>query len=289
MDNRPIGVLDSGVGGFTVLRELQGYLPDEPTIYLGDSKRMPYGEKTNEEIIECVNSDIRFLEEKNVKLILLACNTASSLIDSLTSRVPVFSIVEAGVQAVENEVTDGNVGLIATRATVKNGVYDRISASHGDRFTFVSYGTPTLAQVINNHPGELKMLRDNIKAAVDPILNRCDTQYLLLGCTHFPIVTETISKMYPQLHLINPAEQQSRILARYLKEHDLEGTGKQSSVFVTGSSRDYFLSRRMLDDLNIYYDNLELATLDIDKKIDKKVNEEAVQTENNQNKEFSYA
>ncbi len=264
MDNRPIGVLDSGVGGFTVLQELQGYLPDEPTIYLGDSKRMPYGEKTNDEIVACVNADIRFLESKGVKLILLACNTASSLIDRLTSSVPLFSIVEAGVQAVENKAKTGNVGLIATRATVKNGVYDRISCEHGDSFTFVSYGTPTLAQVINNHPGEIEMLRKNIKAAVDPILEKCEVRYLLLGCTHFPIVSETIEKMYPQLELINPAEQQSRILARYLKEHDLEGTGRQSSVYITGSSRDYFLSRRMLDELQIYYESMELARLDID-------------------------
>ncbi len=267
MDDRPIGVLDSGVGGFTVLKEIQEYLPNEPTIFLGDSARMPYGEKTNEQIVEFVNADIRFLEEKGCKAILLACNTASSLIDQLTSHVPLFSIVQAGYEAVEEEVEEGKVGLIATRATVKNGRYDELAKEHGGKIEFISYGTPTLAQVINDHPDEIELLKANIHAAIDPILEKEKVSHLLLGCTHFPIVTETIQKLYPGLDLINPAEMQSKILRTYLKEHDMEGTGMTSQVFVTGSSKDYYLSRRLLDELQIYFEDLSLARLDIDPPI----------------------
>ncbi|MEG2643512.1 MAG: glutamate racemase, partial [Eubacterium sp.] len=95
----PIGLIDSGIGGFTVLRELQQRLPGENLIYLGDSLRMPYGELDNAAIIEYANSDIRFLEERGVKAILLACNTISSLMEQLTANVPLFSIVEAGCLA----------------------------------------------------------------------------------------------------------------------------------------------------------------------------------------------
>ena len=92
-NSSPIGLIDSGIGGFTVLRELQRQLPRENIVYLGDAKRMPYGERENEEIIAFGNSDIRFLENMGVKAILLACNTISSLIESLDANVPLFSIV----------------------------------------------------------------------------------------------------------------------------------------------------------------------------------------------------
>ena len=98
-NSSPIGLIDSGIGGFTVLRELQRQLPRENIVYLGDAKRMPYGERENEEIIAFGNSDIRFLENMGVKAILLACNTISSLIESLDANVPLFSIVEAGCLA----------------------------------------------------------------------------------------------------------------------------------------------------------------------------------------------
>lgn len=264
MDNRPVGVLDSGVGGFTVLKELQQLLPHEQTIFLGDSKRMPYGEKTNEEIIEYVDAAIRFLEAHDVKAILLACNTASSLIDQLSSNVPLFSIVEAGFEAAKQEVGEGNVGLIATRATVKNGQYDRLAHEDGDHLHFISYGTPTLAAVINNHPDEIELLKTNIRAAIDPIHEKADFDHLLLGCTHFPIVSETIQELYPDLKQINPAEQQAKVLTEYLEEREMTGSGNDTDIYITGSSRDYYLSRRLLDELGIYYNDLSLARLDID-------------------------
>ncbi|MEF9919016.1 MAG: aspartate/glutamate racemase family protein, partial [Eubacterium sp.] len=120
MENRnPIGLIDSGIGGFTVLQELQKQLPLENSVYLGDSKRMPYGELENDMIIQFANSDIRLLEAQGVKAILLACNTVSSLMDRLTSNVPLFSIIEAGCLATIEQRSSGEVGLIATTATVK--------------------------------------------------------------------------------------------------------------------------------------------------------------------------
>ncbi len=97
-NNGPIGVIDSGIGGFTVLKALQERLPNENYIYFGDSKRMPYGERENDELILLANSIIRDLENRGVKVVVLACNTLSSLITELTSRVPLFSVIEAGVQ-----------------------------------------------------------------------------------------------------------------------------------------------------------------------------------------------
>lgn len=255
MDDRPIGLLDSGVGGFTVLKEIRALLPNENIVYLGDSQHMPYGERSNEEIISLVNADIRFLEQRDVKLIIIACNTASSLIDSLRSNVKLFSIVEAGCLAVLDVQKAGPIGLIATRAAVKNRAYEREMKHFSDDLRFISYGTPTLAAVINNHLDELALLRKNIRLAIDPILHECRINNLILGCTHFPIVKKTIKQMYPELYLINPAEKQAELTSAYLTEHNLAGKAGETTadIYITGSEEDMAISNRLLDELDIDY------------------------------------
>lgn len=259
MDNRAIGLIDSGVGGFTVLKELENDLIDENFIYLGDSKNLPYGEKSNEEIIALVNKCIAFLESQNVKFIVLACNTASSLIKELSSNVPLFSIIDAGCQAVLDYQDSGKVGLIATRATVNNKAYDKIMPSHSEDIAFISYGTPTLAQVINNQIDEIVLLRKNIKNAIDPILDKYPINNLLLGCTHYPIVSELIKEIYPNLTLINPAKKEIEIIRDYLEENNLESANRkhQNRIFITGNTKDLKRSEKLLNELNINYELLE--------------------------------
>lgn len=263
----PIGLIDSGIGGFTVLRELQRQLPRENIVYLGDAKRMPYGERENEEIIAFGNSDIRFLENRGVKAILLACNTISSLVDRLDAKVPLFSIVEAGCLATIDRQKKGAVGLIATTATVKNGTYEHILSEHSQALRYITQGTRTLAKVINNHPGELVLLRKNIREAIDPIFERERVNALLLGCTHFPIVRKTIEEMYPNLSIIDPADKQIALLREYLAQNDafnetpFDGTTR---ICATGSSRDYTIFENMIDQLALGCNELTLEKLDID-------------------------
>ncbi|MDD2413985.1 MAG: glutamate racemase [Eubacteriaceae bacterium] len=266
-NNQPIGLIDSGIGGFTVLKELQHRMPEENIEYLGDSLRMPYGELDNEEIIAYANSDIRFLEARGVKAILLACNTVSSMVDSLTARVPLFSIVDAGCQATIETVPEGDVGLIATRATVNNNAYPRMLARLTDKVHFVQQGTKTLASVINNYPEEIELLRTHIHLAIDPLITERDIHVLLLGCTHFPIVRESIEAMYPQFTIINPAIKQIAILKDYLSKNgeltDQKGIG-DTRIHTTGSVADFRIFADMVDYLDIDCERLERNTLDID-------------------------
>jgi glutamate racemase len=266
-NNSPIGLIDSGIGGFTVLKELQHRLPGENIIYLGDSLRMPYGERHNAEIIQYANSDIRFLEAKGVKAILLACNTVSSLIDHLTAHVPLFSIVEAGCLATLDIRQEGEVGLIATRATVNNGAYPRILRTLTDKVTYVQQGTKTLASVINDYPEEMELLRTHIHLAINPLIEERGIDVLLLGCTHFPIVRETIEELYPQFTLINPAIKQIGILTARLTKDDAfrEHTqGGRTAIYTTGTAADYRIFCDMVDYLDIRCHKLERAKLDID-------------------------
>lgn len=259
MKRRPIGLIDSGVGGFTVLKVLENCFPEEDFIYFGDSKNMPYGEKTNEEIIRLVDQDIAFLEEKGVKLIILACNTASSLIESLSSNVKLFSIIEAGCLAVLDSQTSGPVGLIATRATVNNQAYDKVIPRYSDQVEFISYGTPKLAQVINNNLDEINLLKKNITISIEPILEKFPVKNLLLGCTHYPIVAETIRELYPDIWLIDPAQKMVEIVNEYLSEQKIKRDDNKKgkvTIYITGGELEKKRSEILLKELKIRYDHL---------------------------------
>lgn len=265
--NGPIGVVDSGIGGFTVLSELQMRLPNENYLYFGDSKRMPYGERENEELICLGNAIIKQLEDQGVKAVVLACNTLSSLILELTSRVPLFSVIEAGVQETLSCRDRGMVGLIATIATVKNRGYEGELELWTSEIEYIAHGTHTLGKVINDGQGDLKILKSNIKEAVEPILligkkNGVIIEDLLLGCTHFPIVSGTIKKMYPELNLINPALGLVRLMEKHLQENDYfneDDTVGVTNILTTG---DYEIFEAMINELEICCDSLEMTELE---------------------------
>ncbi|MGV8906813.1 MAG: glutamate racemase [Acetobacterium sp.] len=266
--NGPIGLIDSGIGGFTVLKELQIRLPNENYLYFGDSKRMPYGERENEELIYLGNAIIKQLEAQGVKVIVLACNTLSSLISELTSMVPLFSVIEAGVQETLSCRDQGMVGLIATIATVKNRGYEQELRLMTTDIEYIAQGTHTLGKVINDGQGDLKILKNNIREAVEPILLKglkkgMMIEDLLLGCTHFPIVAGTIKQMYPELNLINPAEGLVRLLEKHLQENDAFNTGESAGVTQILTTGDFDIFENMIGELELCCDSLKMTELEI--------------------------
>ena len=269
MDNNgPIGVIDSGIGGFTVLKALQDRLPSENYLYFGDSMRMPYGERENDELIMLANTIISDLENRGVKAVVLACNTLSSLIVELTARVPLFSVIEAGVQETLNWRDRGLVGLIATTATVKNRGYEKELELWTREVEYIAQGTHTLAKVINDGQGDLKILKNNIREAVEPILLKgikkgIVIEELLLGCTHFPIVAVTIRQMYPELELINPANGLVRQLNKHLTEFNYFNTQEAVGSTKILTTADYDIFERMIKELELDCDSLELTELNL--------------------------
>lgn len=269
MDNNgPIGVIDSGIGGFTVLKALQDRLPNENYLYFGDSMRMPYGERENDELIMLANTIISDLENRGVKAVVLACNTLSSLIVELSARVPLFSVIEAGVQETLNWRDRGLVGLIATTATVKNRGYEKELELWTREVEYIAQGTHTLAKVINDGQGDLKILKNNIREAVEPILLKgikkgIVIEELLLGCTHFPIVAVTIRQMYPELELINPANGLVRQLNKHLTEFNYFNTQDEVGSTKILTTADYDIFERMIKELELDCDALELTELNL--------------------------
>jgi len=128
MDNRPIGVFDSGLGGLTVVKEIMKALPDESLIYFGDNGRTPYGTKSKETVIKYTKQDVAFLLSKDVKMLVVACNTVSALAlpevrDSI--KVPVLEVIGPGARSAVRKTKKGRIGIIATPGTIASGVYSR--------------------------------------------------------------------------------------------------------------------------------------------------------------------
>lgn len=191
MDNRPIGMFDSGVGGLTVLKEFVNKYPNEKFIYLGDTKRFPYGSKTKETIIELTKNGIEYLISKNVKLIIIACGTATSQALNVVKDcydIPIIGIINDTINYIKNKAYK-NIGLIATTGTIRsNGWQDRIYEAIPDA-NISSMACPLLAPMAEEGWTENELARITIKEYLKDFK---DIDCLILGCTHYPLFTKFI-------------------------------------------------------------------------------------------------
>lgn len=216
--HQPIGVFDSGVGGLTVVRELSSVLPNEDIVYLGDSARVPYGIKSLETIRRFAMEDATFLMRFNPKLIVVACNTASAAaIDDLRAAcpVPVVDVIRPGAEAAL-AVTDQAIGIIATEATIKSNAYQRAILRVDAAREVIQVACPLLVPIVEegrpcDDPIVLHVLGEYLRD-----LQRIRPGALILGCTHYPLLTEAIAKlMGPKVKLVSSgqaAAEQVRIL-----------------------------------------------------------------------------
>lgn len=241
-NQRPIGVVDSGVGGLTVVRQVQRLLPGEDIIYIGDSANVPYGNRSSDEIFALTLKMLRFLERQDVKCVAIACNTISTLIDKLRPVCPftLLSIIEAGGDYIVREKLT-RVGLLATEFTAKNAAYDaRIHAGNPD-CVVISRGSPNLAALIDRGDFNQSEINREITEQVDVILSRGPVEDLILACTHFPIVADNFHACFPQLRLIDPAEQQAAAIKNLLVYRKLSNpqTRGQLSIYTSGEPEVY--------------------------------------------------
>ena len=242
VNQQPVGVIDSGVGGLTVVRQVQRLLPGEDIFYVGDSANVPYGNRSEDEIFELTLKMLRFLERREVKCVAIACNTISTLADRLRPQCPfpLLSIVEAGADYIVEQKLP-RVGLIATEFTVKKGAYDKRIHEGNPDCEIISKGSPNLAALIDRGDFNQAEINEEITAQVDVIQSRGPVEDLLLACTHFPIVADNFHACFPELRLIDPAEQQALamknlLVYRALSNPQVRGT---LTAFTTGEPEVY--------------------------------------------------
>ena len=240
----PNGVLDGGLGGFTVVKELQKILPEEDIIYLGDGKNNPYGNRSGEDIVHLTKQCLNFLKEKRVKAVAVACNTISTMIDHYQPDYDfkIFSIVQAGSDdAVRMDLQQ--IGVLSTVFTAKTECYAHLIHQRKPQMNVYAQGCPMLARLIEDGDFDRSRIDAELRKTLGGLMERYPTlDSLVFGCTHFPLVQENIERLYPQLiHLINPAETQARQVKEYLeREHALNVGGAGTfRIYTTGSCESY--------------------------------------------------
>lgn len=190
---RPIGILDSGVGGLTVLKEAERRLPNESFIYIGDNGRCPYGTRTTDEIKQFTHELAHFLVTKDVKMIVIACNTATAIaLESLQKEldIPVIGVIDAGVSKTL-DVTKGRVVVTATEATVRSDCYGNKLREADAQLNIFERSCSPLVPLIENPETTTEEIDQAIKTLFTPI-RELQPDTVILGCTHFPILEDQI-------------------------------------------------------------------------------------------------
>lgn len=244
MENKrtaPIGVFDSGVGGLTVVREIIRQLPDENIVYFGDTARVPYGSKSKNTIIRFSEQIIRFLKTKQVKAIVIACNTASALaLDAVRDEfdVPILGVVIPGARAAVDATTNGKVGVVGTEATVQSGMYTKVIQEMNPEIEVIEKACPLFVPLVEEGFKEHHVTQEVIDYYLDS-MKKTDIDAMILGCTHYPLLRSKIrAYMGEKIQIVNPAYETSMDLRKLLKEMDMENDGT-----VTAASRyEFFVS-----------------------------------------------
>lgn len=199
LPEQPVGIFDSGVGGLTVAKEIKRLIPNENLIYFGDTKHLPYGDKSREAIVGYVTKITKFLLEKNCKAIVIACNSATAnalneVLEVVDGRVPVIDVINPVAEKVAFEIHN-NVGVIATKATVNSGLYRKSIRKHNRYIKVDELATPLMVPAIEegfkNHPITHAIIYNYLS---NNKLKNIET--LILGCTHYPLLIDEIKQFY---------------------------------------------------------------------------------------------
>jgi glutamate racemase len=220
----PIGVFDSGVGGLTVLKALMARLPHESTLYLGDTARVPYGTKSGEVVTRYSLKNAQFLLERDIKLLVVACNTASAVaLPALSAAlpVPVLGVIAPGARTALQRTRGGGVGVIGTPGTIKSGAYQRELQAADPQVKVKARACPLFVPLAEEGwtAGEVPHLvaRDYL---ADFAKDGVDT--LVLGCTHYPLLKSVIAEVVgPQVALVDSAEATAEAVAELLSQREL--------------------------------------------------------------------
>lgn len=233
MDNaaQAIGVFDSGIGGLTVVRQMQRLLPHEQIIYLGDTARVPYGTKSAETVTRFACEDAAFLTEQGVKALVVACNSASaSALPELGERfeLPTFGVILPGAIAANEATRNGHIGVIGTQATIRSGAYERLVGELNHELRVTSCACPLLVPLVEEGWLDHAVTEAVLREYLAPMLAEgIDT--LVLGCTHYPLLKETIARVAgPEVTLVDSAETCAAFVRQELQWHNLlvtEGEG----------------------------------------------------------------
>ena len=253
LNNRPIGFFDSGVGGLSVYSRFKALLPGESTLYFGDLAHLPYGNKSQSELIGYAREILKFYSKKHVKAVVIACNTSSAqAYDTVKSEFDfkIYPIIQSSAKVIASQ-NFARLGVFATQATVNSGIYTRELKMYNSNLKVKETACPNWVDIVESGKYKDESAIDDIKMHVNDMLE-FKPDRIILGCTHYPYLLPILKKIAPAVSFIDPAE----IFAEYIK-NDLASSGllntseKSYEEFYVSANPESFLEHSKLF-YNIY-------------------------------------
>lgn len=224
MSWQAIGIFDSGVGGLTVLREIFRVLPQEDTIYFGDTARVPYGTKSPETVIRYANEITSFLVKRDIKLLVVACNTASAVALNGLKRqfpIPVVGVIEPGARRAVEVSRSGRIGVIGTAGTIKSSAYTRAIKRLNPEAEVLTRSCPLFVPLAEEGWTDNEVARLTARSYLQELID-AGVDTLVLGCTHYPLLKSVIAEaMGPGVTLVDSAEETARTVSEILEKKKL--------------------------------------------------------------------
>ncbi len=244
INDQPIGVFDSGIGGLSVLQQFIRFLPYERYIYLGDTARVPYGNKSREIVRKYARQCTEFLLNKEVKLIVVACNTVSAVaLDTVreVSKVPVIGMIIPAAGAALRATSGRKIGVIGTRATISSYAYEDALFKLAEKNEIKVFSqacplfVPLVEEGMTRHPATRIIAEEYLKKLSDK-----DIDTLVLGCTHYPLLKQLIMEIMPGINLVDSGEHAAVTSIRLLAER--EALAEEKEEFVMQPKVDFFVT-----------------------------------------------
>jgi glutamate racemase len=269
----PIGVFDSGVGGLTVLRTLQEHLPQESFLYFGDMARVPYGTKSPSTVARYTLDAANFLLTQHIKLLVLACHTASTLalstIEQTFEFLPMVGMIEPGASAACHASKNGRIAVIATEATVKAQGYQRAIQKIRPQAEVVAQGCSVFVALAEEGWVDGSITESVAKRYLAPLFDRQPRpDCLLLGCTHFPLLTPAIEKVIGKdIYIVDPAVETAHTVKQILQRHALENSqpAEQATTrfLVTDSPERFARVAQQFLQTSLHFEQIHLVNPEI--------------------------
>ncbi|RAK21340.1 glutamate racemase [Anoxybacillus vitaminiphilus] len=243
--DRPIGVIDSGVGGLTVAKEIMRQLPKEQIVYLGDTARCPYGPRPKEEIRQFTWEMTNYLLRYDIKMLVIACNTATAVVlEEIREKlnIPVLGVVHPGARTALKITKNYHIGVIGTIGTVKSGAYEKALKSINNKVQVQSLACPKFVPLVESGNFEGEEAKKIVAQSLEP-LKYSDIDTLILGCTHYPLLSPLIHEyMGKKVKLICSGDETAREVSTILHHSGLLNTGElvKEHLFLTTGPKELF-------------------------------------------------
>lgn len=249
--NKKIGIIDTGIGGLTVVRAFQKLLPKEELLYFGDNLNCPYGNKSKEEILGLTMNILDFMSKFDLKILIIACNTISTLIKDYEDKfdIKVFDIISPTVDYII-ELDSYSICILATEFTINTGVYKNKILEKNKDISIRAESSKLLAGLIDKGLLDTDETKKVVKEHLNNLMEKGDCYNLVLACTHYPIVEELFTEYAPQLNIIDPGFQLARSVREYLEDKNLLNDGDKGSldIYTSGETGIY---EKIIDKLKL--------------------------------------